>query len=191
MEQARRIFPEHDTSPAAERPAGWTDTEQTSEGIEKVLRFAMPQKADGDQAGNPRPMTPVTARDLASAIDFIHEAAAAMRAADERTREAENRTQALAQRAAEELKNAEMRIQALEARLRAAEARAQDSDLRANEADAWLRQIFTTIADELPARRPGQPGLGAWAGRADAAARRNAQTSPATASRHSSPGQLV
>jgi hypothetical protein len=152
MEQALRI-PAEDLAPAApERPK----PEAVSDGIEKVLRFAAPATKAAEAEAAPsgaRPAGPVTAREFATAIDFVHEAAQAIRAAEERTREADARTHALAQRAAEELKNAELRIQALEGRVRAAEGRAQDAEARAKEADAWLRQIFTTIAEELPVRK--------------------------------------
>ncbi len=153
MEQALRIQPEDMVAPAPvpERPK----LEAVSEGVEKVLRFAPAAKSpEPEQAPvSAKAMGPVTAREFATAIDFVHEAAQAIRAAEDRTREAEARTQNLAQRAAEELKNAELRIQALEARVRAAEGRAQEAENRAKEADAWLRQIFTTIAEELPVRR--------------------------------------
>ncbi|NNM72532.1 hypothetical protein [Enterovirga aerilata] len=152
MEQALRIQPE-DMGPAAPERA---KPESVSEGIEKVLRFAAPAAKAHEPEPAPapaKPAGPVTAREFATAIDFVHEAAQAIRAAEERTREAEARTHGIAQRAAEELKNAELRIQALEARVRAAEGRAQEAEARAKEADAWLRQIFTTIAEELPVRR--------------------------------------
>lgn len=151
MEQALRIQPDEMVSAAPER----AKSEPVSEGIEKVLRFAAPPaRAEAEAtAAQVKSAGPVTAREFATAIDFVHEAAQAIRAAEERTREAEGRTQNLAQRAAEELKNAELRIQALEARVRAAEGRAQEAEARAKEADAWLRQIFATIAEELPVRR--------------------------------------
>jgi seryl-tRNA synthetase len=152
MEQALRIQPEEMAPSAPDR----SRPETISEGIEKVLRFAAPPAKAVEQEAPPavaKPAGPVTAREFATAIDFVHEAAQAIRAAEDRTREAEARTQALAQRAAEELKNSELRIQALEARVRAAEGRAQEAETRAKEADAWLRQIFTTIAEELPVRK--------------------------------------
>jgi hypothetical protein len=151
MEQALRLQPEDMAPLPTERPKA----ETVSEGIEKVLRFAAPapKAMESEHAPAPKAAGPVTAREFATAIDFVHEAAQAIKAAEERTREAESRTQGLAQRAAEELKNAELRIQALEARVRAAEGRAQEAETRAKEADAWLRQIFTTISEELPVRR--------------------------------------
>lgn len=157
MEQARRIYAEDETATFAnaERAAPLTDSEQTSASIEKVLRFATPVAKPAEAEAGPRPTSPVTARELAAAMDFVHDAAAMIRAAEERAREAEARTQSVAQRAAEELKTAELRIQSLEGRLRAAEARGQDAETRAKEADGWLRQIFATIAEELPPpRRP-------------------------------------
>lgn len=154
MEQALRIPAEDIAPPSFDVPAA--QPESISEGIEKVLRFAVPAAKPAEPEAmpvQPKATGPVTAREFATAIDFVHEAAQAIKAAEERTREAEGRTQNLAQRAAEELKNAELRIQALEARVRAAENRAHDAEARAKEADAWLRQIFTTIAEELPVRR--------------------------------------
>ena len=156
MEQALRIQPDEPLPAQAERAKARPESEQAAEGIEKVLRFAMPAAAKAPEpevAPTSKSGGPVTAREFATAIDFVHEAAQAIRAAEDRTREAESRTQSLAQRAAEELKNAELRIQALEARVRAAENRAHDAENRAKEADAWLRQIFTTISEELPVRR--------------------------------------
>lgn len=153
MDQALRIRAEGESDVARSM------AETAAEGIEKVLRFAMPAPRLVETEA-PRPSAvapagiPITAREFAAAIDGVHEARQALKAADERTREAEMRTHTLAQRAAEELRGAEARIQALEARIRGAESRAEEAETRAAEADAWLRQIFSTIAQELPARRP-------------------------------------
>lgn len=157
MEQALRIQPDEEPQIVPEMSKSRSEPDATSDGIEKVLRFAMPQKT-AEASASAATVGPVTAREFAAAIDVVHEAAQSIRAAEERTREAEARTQNLAQRAAEELKNAELRIQALEARARAAEARAQEAEGRAKEADAWLRQIFATLAEELPVRRPNPAG---------------------------------
>lgn len=154
MEQALRIQPSDEFPAQQDHPPIPRPEAEVSEGIEKVLRFAMPPK-QGEAESLVKAGGPVTAREFATAIDFVHEAAQAIKAAEDRTRDAEARTQNLAQRAAEELKNAELRIQSLEARARAAENRAQEAETRAKEADAWLRQIFNTIAEELPIRRPG------------------------------------
>ena len=123
-----------------------------ADGIEKVLRFTLPEKRDEPGVRT----TSLTARDFAAAVDIVHGAAEAIRAAESRSREAEARTQLLVQRATEELKNAETRIQAAEARAQAAEARATEAEARTKEAESWLRQIFSTITDELPVHRSGQ-----------------------------------
>ncbi len=148
MEQALRTRSDEISEYGPERAVPPARPE--TDGIDKVLRFTMPARTGEAE----RPAAPVTAREFAAAIDVVHEAAQAIKDAEERSREAESRTQIVAQRAAEELKHAEMRIQALESRVRAAESRAQEAEARAKEADAWLRQIFSTIADELPTRRP-------------------------------------
>lgn len=143
-----------DAGGRATRPDRWAikHVEFGPEGIEKVLRFTLPEKREDSSA---RP-TSMMARDFAAAVDIVHGAAEAIRAAESRTREAEARTQLLVQRATEELKNAETRIQAAEARAQAAEARAQDAEARMTEAESWLRQIFSTITEELPLYRTGQ-----------------------------------
>lgn len=150
METARRLRDEDEA--LIEAPRTRVDAEKVSEGIEKVLRFAMPPRA-GEPGPAGRSSAPMTAREFAAAIDLVREAAEAMKVAENRTREAEARTQTVAQRAAEELKSAEARLQATEARVRTAEARAQDAEARAQEADSWLRQILSTISEELPVRR--------------------------------------
>lgn len=150
MEQALRTRSDDSLEFGSDR-AGAQPAWPESDGVDKVLRFAMPPSRTAEAE---RPAVPVTARDFATAIDVVRDAAQAIKHAEERSREAESRTQSVAQRAAEELKHAEMRIQALESRVRAAESRTQDAETRAKEADAWLRQIFSTIADELPVRRP-------------------------------------
>ena len=149
MEQAMRVYPDEPREVALDPPMPRGTSEGPAEGIEKVLRFA-PARAGEDESGKP---PPVSARDFASAMDLVRDAAGRIKAAEERSREADGRTHTIAQRAAEELKNAELRIQALETRARMAEGRAADAEARATEADAWLRQIFSTIADELPLRR--------------------------------------
>lgn len=124
----------------------------TFDGLERVLRFSLQAtEATPDAARDRSGM--LTGRDIAQALDLVHEAAQNIRAAEERARDGEARTQALLQRATEELRQAEARVQAAEGRTRAAEARAQESETRAKEAENWLRQIFATIAEELPARR--------------------------------------
>lgn len=133
-------------------PARAKSSAVTGEGIEKVLRFTLPEKREEPSAR----ATSLTARDFAAAVDIVHGAAEAIRAAESRSREAESRTQLLVERATEELKNAETRIHAAEARAQAAETRAQEADARMKEAESWLRQIFSTITEELPVNRSGQ-----------------------------------
>ena len=152
MEPARRLLSEDENVPVYEpKTLGEADHETTT-GIEKVLRFAMPPKSEAAPAAS-RPNSPMTARDFAAAMDIVRDAADAVRAAESRAREADIRTHTVAQRAAEELKSVEARILAADARIRAAEARAQEAEARAEEAEGWVRQIFTTISDELPVRR--------------------------------------
>lgn len=152
-EQARQTRVDEHSDPASDLPpARAKDFETGGEGIEKVLRFALPEKRDEPGVRTKS----LTARDFAAAVDIVHGAAEAMRAAESRSRDAEARTQLLVQRATEELKNAEARVQAAEARAQAAETRAQEAEARTKEAEDWLRQIFSTITEELPAYRPGQ-----------------------------------
>lgn len=128
-----------------------SDVKVGADGIEKVLRFTLPEKRDEPSVRT----TSLTARDFAEAVDIVHGAAEAIRAAESRSRDAEARTQLLVQRATEELKNAETRIQAAEARAQSAEARAAEAEARTKEAESWLRQIFSTITEELPVQRSG------------------------------------
>lgn len=120
--------------------------------FDRVLRFTPGGRAsDLDPAARDRAAP--TARDISQALDLVHEAAQTIRSADERVREGEARAHALIQRAADELKSAEARVGAAEARARAAEARVQEAEGRAKDAENWLRQIFSTISEELPQRR--------------------------------------
>ena len=80
MEQALRIQPHEDVPAEHEAPAPRPEAEGVSEGIEKVLRFAMPPR-QGEAEAPAKAAGPVTARDFATAIDFVHEAAQAIRAA--------------------------------------------------------------------------------------------------------------
>lgn len=153
MESARELAPDATLAHRQRMPA---PTGLNS--LEKVLRFALPGRDDAGAA--PTRTSPVpSARDLARALELIHEAAQAMRASEERAREGEARNQALAQRATEELRAAEAKIQGSEARARAAEARVHETEERLREAEArtteietWLAQIFSTISEELPLR---------------------------------------
>ena len=153
VDQARPRQADEPLGPTEGRfPSRAEHVEVGPEGIDKVLRFTPPEKREEPSA---RP-TSLIARDFAAAVDIVHGAAEAIRAAESRTREAEARTQLLVQRATEELQNAETRIQAAEARAQAAEARAHEAEARTKEAESWLRQIFSTITEELPVHRSGQ-----------------------------------
>lgn len=125
----------------------------------KILRLR-PQIDPAPTSSRQQPATsPVTEHEITSALDLVREAASRIRDADERVRASEARTQALLTRAAEELKSADARAKTAEALATAAEARAKDAETRireaetrAEEAENWLRQIFATISEELPAR---------------------------------------
>ncbi len=149
MEHARKYRAELDNDDHR-RPR--TDPGSGLDGLEKVLRLSLPSR-DGDTEPGRERGAGLTARDVTQAMEMVHEAAQSIRAAEERAREGEARTQALLQRATEELKEMEGQIQAAEGRARVAETRAQEAESRAKEAENWLRQIFSTISEELPPRR--------------------------------------
>ena len=123
-----------------------------SDGLEKVLRFALPGRTP-----DPKPVRErhgsFTPREMTRLMDLVHEAAKAIRTAEDRSRDYDARTKALAERATEEIKNAEARAEEAEMRARAAEGRAAEAEKRAQEADNWLRQIFMTVSEEFPIRR--------------------------------------
>lgn len=145
-EQARQTQVDEKVDLASGSPRAYAkDMDSGSDGVDKVLRFALPEKREGPSTRT----SSLTASDFAAAVDIVHGAAEAIRVAESRSREAEARTQLLVQRATEELKNAEARVQA-------AEARAQAAEMRAQEAEGWLRQIFSTITEELPVQGSGQ-----------------------------------
>ena len=147
---------------ARPRPAAETGFDS----LEKVFRLSTPTEGQREPMSQREPLSQrepevqrerishrldvLTSRDIARALDLIHDAAQKIRAAEDQARDGEAKTQALLTRATEELAAMESRTQAAEARARVAEARLQDAETRAKEAEAWLRQIFTTIADELP-----------------------------------------
>ena len=152
MDLARRYVPgmPDDDEPARARVR--SDVLPGIEGLEKVLRFSMPGRQSEPEVARDK-LSGFSARDIAVAMDLVHQAAQSIRLAEDRAREGEARTQALLHRATEELRNAEARLLAAETRARAAEIRAEDSDTRAREAENWLRQIFATISEELPGSR--------------------------------------
>jgi len=139
----------------AARPGGGTPTLHLEE-FANILRLRT--RLDPESPHRQRAF-PVTAQDITSALDLVREAASRIRDTDERIRASEARTQALLTRAADELKSAEARAKAAEAlaeaaetRARDAEARLKDAESRAQEAESWLRQIFSAISEELPAK---------------------------------------
>lgn len=153
MDLARRYVPgvPDDNEPAS-RTRARSDVLPGAEVLEKVLRFSMPVRSSDQEVSRDK-LSGLSARDIAVAMDLVHQAAQSLRVAEERAREGEARTQALLHRATEELRTYEAQLVATETRARAAEIRAEDSDARALEAETWLRQIFETISEELPGAR--------------------------------------
>lgn len=125
---------------------------ESLDGLEKVLRFALPGRAPEAEPIQDRGSS-FTAREMTRLMDLVHEAAKAIRAAEDRSRDYDARAKAIAERATEEIKSAEARTEEAESRARAAELRAHEAEVRAKEADNWLRQIFMTVSEELPVRR--------------------------------------
>lgn len=149
MDAARKIWTDIGSDERAERARAAKDGPAGDGSLEKVLRFAAPARdGEGERERGELP----TMRDMANAVNLVHGAAQCIRAAEDRARDAESRNQAIMQRATEELKAAEARVQAAEARVRAADTRAGEAEGRAKDAEAWLRQIFSTISEELPER---------------------------------------
>ncbi|TDR88007.1 hypothetical protein [Enterovirga rhinocerotis] len=126
----------------------------TPEDFDKILRLTPTWREGRAEPGRERPSI-LTSRDVAAALELVHEAAASIRAADERARDGDARVQIVIRRAAEEVKAAEDRARAAEARAQLAEIRTQEAEARAEEAENWLRQIFATISEELPRPREG------------------------------------
>lgn len=126
--------------------------------LDRVLRFAPPTSRRTPEPSG-RGEVPIRgersaigANDISRAVELVQSAAQTIRSAEERARESESRVQALLKRASEELTDAEARALSAEARARAAEAKAREAESRAEDAENWLRQIFSTIAQELPAQ---------------------------------------
>jgi FtsZ-binding cell division protein ZapB len=136
----RAVLPMHEAAPSLLQP----------EDFANILKLHPIERSRPERAVRPPALS---ARDISSALELVHEAAAVIRAADDRVRDSEARTHTLLQRAADELKAAQARAEAAEARAQAAEARAKEAQARAEEAENWLRQIFATISEELPGRR--------------------------------------
>jgi chromosome segregation ATPase len=149
MEAARkpRLSTESGAGSSASLQESLTNRLLRPEDFAKVLRLN--PNTERDRNGR---NSAFNAEDLSSALDLVHEAAAVIRAADDRIRDIETRTQTLLQHAADELKAAGTRAQAAEAQVQNLEGRLRDAETRAEEAENWLRQIFSTISEELPAR---------------------------------------
>lgn len=150
MDTARRYQTGDDGTETTARP--WLRLEPAGAAApDRIFRLPIPggqpETASTDRVPSPGP------RELSEAIGLVHEAAQSIRAAEERARDNEARMEALLQRATGELKSAEARKHAAEARARAAETRADEAEIRSREIEDWLRQIFATIAEELPVRR--------------------------------------
>ncbi|WP_375458212.1 hypothetical protein [uncultured Enterovirga sp.] len=152
MDHARKFRADLETQDPMARVRSRVESGQSLEGLDKILRFS-PTSRDAEQDGSRERGPGFSARDIAQAIDLVHEAAQSIRVAEDRARDGEARTQALLQRATEELKSAEARVQAAEARARTAETRSQEAEARLREAEDWLRQVFSAISEELPLRR--------------------------------------
>lgn len=143
MDTARRMLPDYE-------PAQHPDAAPAlrPEEFAKILRLRPNEdKPFSFRSGAIQPS------DIAAALELVQKAAGSIRDAEARVRDSEMRTQALLQRAAGELKSAEARADAAEALATASEARAREAQARAEEAENWLRQIFATISQELPARQ--------------------------------------
>lgn len=142
MDAARRMLSDYEAAPYAE-PTPVLRPEEFA----KILRLRPQDERPAPRTGAINPS------DITAALELVQKAAASIRDADARVRDSEARTQALLQRAAGELKSAEARAEAAEALAAAAESRARESQARAEESENWLRQIFATISQELPARQ--------------------------------------
>ena len=125
-----------------------------------MLRLALNPKDQASEARSERNC--LAKRDLAAALDLVHQAAESVRVTENRAQDMEMRTRALADRATEELRLAESRIQAAEARARAFEDRAVQAEARLHEAEEWLKRIHDVIVEELPPRpieHSGESGI--------------------------------
>jgi hypothetical protein len=123
------------------------DQREHLEQLKKVLRRSL-----GSQETAPDPVheAPEHGRqDMSGALDLVHQAAAKMRATEERARNREAHAEALAQRAQQALEAADQRVQNAEARSRAAEARAQDAENRAKEAEEYFKRLCSAIQEQF------------------------------------------
>jgi hypothetical protein len=126
-------------------------------GAEKILRLATVsrgQSAERSDEGDD------VARRGAAAIDLVRQAAASIRATENRLHETEARGDALVQRAIQELRETETRVQGLVSRLKSAEVRAQvmearwqENEARARQAEEWLARLHQAIFEDLASKR--------------------------------------
>lgn len=123
------------------------DQREHLEQLKKVLRRSLgpaekapEHTAETEEAGR---------QDMSGALDLVHQAAAKMRATEERARNREAHAEALAQRAQQALEAADARVQNAEARVRAAEARATDAENRAKEAEEYFKRLCSAIQEQF------------------------------------------
>ena len=173
MDLARTYRPESD---AFELPRLGQLRHDDLDGLEKVLRFTLRPSDPVELPARQQPSSGLTPRDISQALDLVHEAATAIRAAEERARDSEAQTKALLQDVMQELREAEARAEAAEAtlkrtecrmqeadrrartaegrlqeaedQLRQAESRVQEAEARSRDAEDWLRQIFAKLDEQ-------------------------------------------
>jgi DNA repair exonuclease SbcCD ATPase subunit len=131
-------------------------------GPDKILRLASVsrgQSAERSEEGDD------VARRGAAAIDLVRQAAASIRATENRLHETETRGEALVQRAIKELRETETRVQGLVSRLKSAEVRAQvmearwqENEARARQAEEWLARLHQAIFEDLASKRALEQG---------------------------------
>lgn len=146
MEHARRSRLEE--GPADRVGVLHDDQREHLEQLKKVLRRSL---GPAEQAPAPSAAEPEEAgrQDMSGALDLVHQAAAKMRATEERARNREAHAEALAQRAQQALEAADARVQNAEARVRAAEARAAEAENRSKEAEEYFKRLCAAIQEQF------------------------------------------
>ena len=104
------------------------------------------------QEGGKHSSSTVNSRDLQSAMDMVHEAASVIRATDSQIDAIEERARSLLAHAATEMKAINARAEAAVSRATDLEAKVRDAETRADELEHWLREVVSTINEELPSR---------------------------------------
>jgi DNA repair exonuclease SbcCD ATPase subunit len=132
-------------------------------GPDKILRLASVSR--GQSAERSEEGGDDVARRGAAAIDLVRQAAASIRATENRLHETETRGEALVQRAIKELRETETRVQGLVSRLKSAEVRAQvmearwqENEARARQAEEWLARLHQAIFEDLASKRALEQG---------------------------------